>query len=303
MRLKNSWITYFEEKIFTDHGINARELSDYQQAAAPLIYCCLENRRISTKKRKVILSESLACGPWVADNRWKKLADDIENGNEINKYLSKSIGNWRAIDSLLFVYGISHLHLKKSSKGGIGRELAFGIFNDNSFYAIHIGDHEDLYRHSKLLEIVRQNWPDLLRQNSSTVNEGTTYPSDEEFRMYANHPSFQFNLLSPSAGKSGSQSFSLLGHQHTQLISFEIDNIEYKKIPLKAYCAYRNELKYITTIGTLLHNARPEINPTIAIDRQNKQYVITSESDESFCYIAPIPTDRVLCSTYGESIG
>jgi hypothetical protein len=136
MTLVEQWFKYFEEKIFQEFGQNVKKIEDYQPDVSPLVYCCLHHKKVPHIKREVILSNEFKSSIWFSNPAWLNLKETIENGKDINCYMSKSIRDWKSIDYLLYTCKIRHFHLYNNQEGGIRKELVFGIFTENKFYVL-----------------------------------------------------------------------------------------------------------------------------------------------------------------------
>lgn len=275
--LYQQWAIFFEKKLKKEFNLDFSTNENYQVDAAPLIYCCMLHRRIAVKKWNVVLSQEFQGNEWSKQEEWVNIQKKLECGEDINPYLSKSLKNWNAVDYLLYTYKIHHFHLYKNSEGGIRNELVFGIFHKNSFYVLDIRGHNDLYSADNWIEIVQKNWPteDIL-PNVVDINEINQKFDIKFFKRNANNPKLQFNNIEPlqimtedGVGKA------LKGQQHTTLINFTLNGIEYPKIPLQAYCAYINEVQHLDSIEIELMRLHGN-NYTfdLHIDIKNKKYKI-----------------------------
>lgn len=101
--------------------------------------------KISVKARKVIrlskLEENLTADECLAISKIEK---DIEEGKEIEKYMSKGIDKISNIDTFFNLYGIYHFHLGKESNNKFverSKKLLFLYFTNNEAYFICVKEH------------------------------------------------------------------------------------------------------------------------------------------------------------------
>lgn len=300
--LQHSWFDWFRKKIYADFNQDVTTIKDYQPDITPIVYCCLQHRRIEPKKRRVILSDFFAKNNMSSSSEWISLKNKIENGVDINQYMSKSINDWKAVDYLLYTCNISHFHLHKDKYGGIRPELVFGVFTDEAFYAICVGDHNDIYASDKLLSLADSSWP---RSKIFKYAEGASYSSRiysaKDFKNFANNQNLRINLINPSsfATQSGVVK-SLIGHQNTALIGYTLNGIDYGKIPYRVYCAYENEIEFISALDAKLHSVHRARNMSLTVDEKNRKYMIEIYLRRSLSIEYSIPRNRITCSLYGR---
>lgn len=116
------------------------------------------------------------------------IKEKIEKGEDImpfasaRKKPSKKGGNPRNND-LLNDWGIYHLHLgteyDKSGKIKRSEDLLFCIINSKSVYFIDIQGHRDNWANKELLEIVYDNWSELLEPYELDMIPDYNYTSEE----------------------------------------------------------------------------------------------------------------------------
>lgn len=298
MTLVEQWFKYFEEKIFQEFGQNVKEIEGYQPDVSPLVYCCLNHKRVPNTKRQVILSNEFKSSALSKELVWLGLKEVIENGDDINCYMSKSLKDWQSIDYLLYTCKIRHFHLYKNSEGGVRRDLVFGIFTEDKFYGLCAGDHNDIYETKKLIKIAEDNWPKELFHYYETLTS-TSEIDNDTFKIFANHPNFQFNLFAPVTIKeSNNSSVQLDNNQHTVVMDFDLNGINYKKVPFKAICAYNNEIEHIEKIENELCKKYKTQNLNLKIDKECSQYIVTDHNHPSLVERIPFLTDKVICSLY-----
>ena len=127
-------------------------------------YSSIKARRIQSKPRTVILSSTFSI-PQDLRTGFEQLKSKIENGDDINPYLSKSVFKLQKDDLMFYDWGIHHFHLGEyiEPDGFIKRTglLAFGIVRPDSIYFISIEAH-GAWSDKSLIEIVDRDWPELI---------------------------------------------------------------------------------------------------------------------------------------------
>lgn len=240
------WFKFFERKVKERFNIKTGAVEGYQRDISPIIYASLISKAPSIAKKVVLESEdflSLSAGQ---KEKWFKLKNKIENGVDVSSHLSKRSSDFLNVDYLLFTCAIWHMHLEPTAKGGKGDDLVFGIFSEEKFYAICLGNHHDIFEPDKLISIAEKSWPGELFRFVEDQNSNLTIKYDRRMAMDGRQ---QFNLISPVSipglGK-------LDGHQYTNLISFTLNNITYERLSFKIYCAYINEINFLEELDARL---------------------------------------------------
>lgn len=142
---------------------------------------------------------------------------------------------WNKVDYLLFSCGITHLHFKTRNGRGIGDGLIFCVVNDECIYILSCGVHHDLYRPDDLVNIAETNWPGEVFGDVDEISKVENYN-----KRQANDPSLQYNMLKPLN--------VLSGPRHTVTATLNESDGEINHVPMLAFCAYENELKYLEKI-------------------------------------------------------
>ncbi|MBN7769827.1 hypothetical protein KUV44_17610 [Marinobacter daepoensis] len=144
----------------------------------------LRRRIPSTKPREIIRSKEFSCP---AENQvgLKKLESEIKNGKDIRYYLSKGITNLDYNDKTLDEWGIHHLHLgtvleKKFVKRT--KNVVFVIFLDSQAVFLttlaHGKGHSDVWVNTTLIEIVHNNWPEIIEHLKMGSASGSLTPNE-----------------------------------------------------------------------------------------------------------------------------
>ena len=290
--LAQLWFKYFEKKIYSEFHIKFSDIEN-DFTLSPLVYTFLKYKYLVKKKRKVIESSSFYDGNW-NDNlkkRWDNLKKEIEKGEDLNGFMSKKNLEWRdnqghtIIDYLHITTRISHFHLRKCKQGGIGDELIFGVCTDDTFYALFLGTHKDLYDLDKFNDVIENQFKDLNILNEIRCDK-------KLFKLLANNHNFQPNLI---YGKAIPDEYD----NEVGLINYCIDG-NYYKVPFKVYSAYENEISYIEKLEEFSFKTN---GLYLDIDPINKEYIICRklilEKPQELKRI-PFPKNSVLCSTYKQ---
>jgi len=298
--LQSGWFNIFRKKLMTDFNLDVRRIKDYQPDISPIVYCCLKHRRITPRMRSVILSKKLQESSWATNAEWMSLKERIENGDDINGYMSKNINDWKAVDYLLYTCNISHFHLHKNKEGGIREHLVFGVFTKDYFYALDIGDHNDLYKADYLVSIASSSWPDLyIFRVKQTADKTESKFNIKEFKRNANDPNLQYNMIAPTSFVDhNGQRKELDNHQNTALIGFYLNEIYIGKIPFKVYCAYVNEITYLERLDARLYDEFQAKKMSLEIDAKKKRYSIEIHLRRSIKISRKIPKKLITCSLY-----
>lgn len=127
-------------------------------------YLYLKKRLISNTPRRVLYSKEFTCS-----KKLKKVVEEIknkiENGIDINPYLSKKKNNIDFNDGLLNDWNIHHLHLGKDSGEEFverTKELLFVKFDKNNAYFINVYKH-GAWAKQEMVRIIHNNWPESIK--------------------------------------------------------------------------------------------------------------------------------------------
>lgn len=120
-------------------------------------------KNIPNRKRKVLKSNEFIC-PEQKTTELEAFIQDIENGHDINPYLSTNINQSQKLDNLLNSWGIHHFHFDKctSKLKNRSNELIFGKVIQDAIFFINIYKHNS-WHDTEILEIINRNWPALVQ--------------------------------------------------------------------------------------------------------------------------------------------
>lgn len=152
-------------------------------------YIYLE-RIIPASRRKVVKAKGFSCSPLFTE-KLKRLETEIENGANLNSYLSRSIMDCSKDDLMLYDWGIYHLHISdkldsRKSDGFMERSdlLLYALFDDDKAYFIKTINHKgenNMWTKKECLDIINDNWPHLLESYViKGISEEQQYISDDE---------------------------------------------------------------------------------------------------------------------------
>jgi hypothetical protein len=132
----------------------------------------VEIRIIQKKKRVIRISKKIENSSYNEDINaaLDLLKKKIENGDDINSYLSKSIFYEDYTDYLFSDWGIHHLHLSIESDPNDSKfmkrsdKLLFVTYNEEEIYFIDIRPHNEQYvfAQKELLEIIESDFPQVI---------------------------------------------------------------------------------------------------------------------------------------------
>ena len=132
----------------------------------PRLYFSYKKRCIPITKRKILKSSVFKC-PTIHSDGLKLLEQKIINGIDLRPHLSKSIYEINYNDSMLYDWGVYHLHLgtlpEINFPESINRTnyLLYAMIDTNAVYCIQILEHGQ-WSNKILIETIYQNWPDLI---------------------------------------------------------------------------------------------------------------------------------------------
>jgi hypothetical protein len=174
---------------------------DYNQrftAKKNVLNCLtLKRRFIVKKKRKVREAKDLNI-PHEHLNDYIRLKKLLESGKDVNAYLSRDITKCKKdnnamykSDSLLNRWGITHFHFLKEGT----EKIIFAIITENEVYFIKVSKHSDKpFSDKALLEIVDDNWPELLEKYKANGIEGDDLNHDEINALSKKNGNFIINI-------------------------------------------------------------------------------------------------------------
>lgn len=282
LQLKKDLLSTHRSILIDQLGANATTIADHDiKELSPLILASLLNK-IPTRRKRTVKQSKKFIIPAEHRNSWGALMGKIESGEDFTSYLSRDIGDWIKADFLLFCSGIHHIHITTKRGVGTGKELIFGVFTDDIFYAILFGDHHDTYSPDLLISIAEESWPGLLFRLSDTIHEHGFYN-----KRIANDPESHLNILKPVG--------YLDGHQHTTLMTLSHNNREIRNVPLSSFIAQQNEMEFLRKIEDKLtqkHGALATMR--LSIDFEERKYKVkVSGLNQPYIYKFP---KEITCS-------
>ena len=120
-----------------------------------------KKRSIPPKRRNVLKSDIFTCPSDLA-GALAILEQKIASGEELGSHLSRKLRFLEETDSLLYDWGIFHLHLGTSleADGYVTRTgpLLFGYFDEDNFYLLNVMPHGS-WTKQDMLKTIHRNWP------------------------------------------------------------------------------------------------------------------------------------------------
>lgn len=121
------------------------------------------------RPRKILKAKNFSC-PKELQKNLEVLENKIVKGESITNYLSKKIIDAHFSDSMLYDFGITHLHLGKegNSKDEAFVErtgkILYCVLKDDDAYFLTIDDHKK-WSDIRFIEIMKDNFPELLEKH------------------------------------------------------------------------------------------------------------------------------------------
>ena len=179
------------DQLFDQHGIFYTNSNDVHELLREYLNTC--SKLIRPIPRKVFISEELKSKqlPEEINPIFDEIKTEFEKGCNVNPHLSKGLLDSDFDDLLLHAFKMHHLHLTNRNETASGfferanslpsNSLLFCIVAEGDVYFIDILRHNEgnVWVNRGLLEIIKNNWPDLLEPGKVHGIEGAGY-SDEE---------------------------------------------------------------------------------------------------------------------------
>lgn len=204
---ENDWKKYALDYI-KKQGYSKPESDDLD--AILYYYHSLKRRIISQKPRKVVEAKNFSCPANVLTG-YELLKQNIEQGSNLNLYLSRKSVKLNFEDGMFNDWGIQHFHLgtkidKKINLIEGTSELLFAIVKNDTIYCIGIYKHGD-WSKQELISIIEENWQFLLESYQIKGAIDLAYhSSDDEIFQLRKH-----NLNTAIKTKSGNIYFGAGG--------------------------------------------------------------------------------------------
>jgi len=285
--LRKQWFEYFEKKLISDLSLDINLIKDYQLDLAPIVYCSLLHKKVKSNKRSVHISDVFTKEDIKINDNWDNIKKIIEDGGDINEYMSKSTKDWKKFDYLLCMGNFSHIHIAKNKDGGIGKDLVFGVFTKDSFYALLIGDHESLYDVDVLCEIAERNFPNEFKcSNFNHIKD-----------IFFNEKNIDYKYKTAIAHDDKYKVYGFNKTYDQLLVPYTLNDIKYGHLPFKVLMAYENEINHIEKIEKYIYETHKTRNYVLEIDAKSNKYVVDITSYINFKKEFPMKNN--ICSTFG----
>lgn len=148
-------------------------LGNYEEFELLLLRLNLANKLIHVQKYQIKESGYIKTKLNALDQKYHVAYDEIrerlENGKDVNPFLSKLAIKPKFQDYLLLDWKIHHFHLNSSNSGGYfndrSDQLLLTIFSSDIVHFIDIEHHCDpeVFIKQEYLRIIKDNWPELLK--------------------------------------------------------------------------------------------------------------------------------------------
>ncbi|HHG3488238.1 TPA: hypothetical protein ACPVZC_004440 [Vibrio parahaemolyticus] len=159
------WVDLLRDILVNYWNYDINEVNKIDDEELPIHYFNAEQRRVETRKRKIILSDVFNC-PDKYDSGWDLLKEKIESGADLTPHLSKLVSLVDKKDPMLNDWKIHHFHLGTELKGDyINRTgpLVFAYVTDDEIYIVNVFSHGQ-WENTDIIEIIHRNWPHLIEQ-------------------------------------------------------------------------------------------------------------------------------------------
>lgn len=148
----------------------AQDRAKIKDEMVDIVFFRLVRRLIEPRPRNVLVSSQLVV-PAQHQTGFDLLRRKIERGDDLRAHQSRSVLNPNSNDMMLNDWGVQHLHLGTTldSKGMIKgtKEVLYAWFERDTAYLItirpHGRGHGHVWAERNILEVVRKEWPSLLR--------------------------------------------------------------------------------------------------------------------------------------------
>ncbi len=134
----------------------------------------------------------------------------LVEGQNVTRFLSKSVDNLTFIDGLLWDFGMHHFHLNREleNSGFVERSdyLLFAVITQEDAFFVDVRPHcdPDVWVRQDLLSIVHSNWPELTESRVMRGVQGTVLTDQQKKelrRKNANHAAqIGGNAIAPLGG-------------------------------------------------------------------------------------------------------
>lgn len=151
------WIDNLRGRLKSEFGLDPSKIPDDRIAVT---YWHAVQRRISPRPRAINVANQFSCPP-SKQRGWEAVKAEIVAGADLTPRLSGRIAKLNSRDRMLADWGIQHLHLGEIPEDH-DDPIIFAMVTDDVFYAINVYTHDD-WTNVGVLEIIHQNWPQLLQ--------------------------------------------------------------------------------------------------------------------------------------------
>lgn len=150
-------------------------------------YYNLERRIVSNHKRVIHKSRQFTC-PEGYEEALSMLEQKVREGESLLPYMSEKWKMASYNDDLLNDWNLYHFHLtKRFREDGTAKRSDYEIIayvTETDMYFLQVYRHMMAYHKYELIEIMKDNWPDIIEQyRLKDVIELVNRPTEEEYRQ------------------------------------------------------------------------------------------------------------------------
>ncbi|UNT12253.1 hypothetical protein [Pseudomonas sp. I3-I5] len=256
---------FYEEKLGIEFGLDLDEIQGSVKGMAPIVYSTILSKKISPRPRLIEYGKDFIV-PKEHEPNWNLIREKIHRGEDLSPYLSKDHIIWQKVDFLLSCSNIFHMHLTSRRGVGTNKELVFGVFTDEKFYAINFGDHHTIYQIKELYMKAEASWPGQLFRKAEVESNESYFD-----KRMVNDPEHHMNILQPAG--------TMAGHQRSHLITLLDGDAEIRNVSLELWIAFDNEVRHLVELENKLSNKHGYLaDQRLKIDFARRRYIVTSGS-------------------------
>jgi hypothetical protein len=156
-------------------------------------YLNAKRRIVSNKPRSIHESKEL-CIHAKHSEAYDNLKRLISEGRDLRPYLSRETRKANRNDLLLNVCGVHHLHFLPAGT----KDILFVRFTDTDAYIIqafpHGRDHSDVWVNTQLIEVLHNNWPEIIASYKLANIRGEYLATEERLTIRKNHGNAIINV-------------------------------------------------------------------------------------------------------------
>ena len=211
-------------RAFIETSLRSLGLSYHSQESVwdnTLVYLNAQRRSLEQRPRSVWESAELNI-PKGHTDQYHKLKSTIEGGFNLTGYLSTRSTSASFKDRLLNHWGIHHLHYD-DHRPHRSKHVLFVHFEEKSAYVIqsksHGKGHPHVWVDQELIQIIHDNWPNLLTNSILKEVVGETLPPDHFLTLRNNNANVAIQVQDGTTYIPFNNGVSSSGHSFLTLLS------------------------------------------------------------------------------------